>query len=268
MARISTYPNDNRISLEDKWIGTDSVGITTKNFTVESLFVYFQENLSVDVGDLAVIESLQGRLDEIETEFTLTSGDITGLSISSVIKSYVDTQISGINQVTPEQSTKIETSYGWGDHSTQNYLTSFTETDPTVPSHVKSIASSSLTEWDSAYDGIISSVAITINNNDPTDKTITLTRPNHPQGNLTYDFTDYASVGSGGGTDTNDYVTSGSFSEVANVGTLELVVQNQSPNVSITGFDNVYLKASSITVNNASPGISSFAYNAISGAFT
>ena len=44
-----------------------------------------------------------------------------------------------------------DTAYGWGDHSTEGYLTSFTETDPTVPSHVKSITTTNISNWNTAY---------------------------------------------------------------------------------------------------------------------
>lgn len=41
--------------------------------------------------------------------------------------------------------------YTWGDHALAGYLTSFTETDPTVPSHVKTISTTDLTQWGAAY---------------------------------------------------------------------------------------------------------------------
>lgn len=44
-----------------------------------------------------------------------------------------------------------DTAFGWGDHSAEGYLTSFTETDPTVPSHVKSITTTNISNWDTAY---------------------------------------------------------------------------------------------------------------------
>jgi hypothetical protein len=41
--------------------------------------------------------------------------------------------------------------YYWGDHSTVGYLTGFTETDPTVPAHVKSITTTNISNWNTAY---------------------------------------------------------------------------------------------------------------------
>ena len=149
MARINSYPLDDEISLKDKWIGTDGVTFVTKNFSVQQLFTYFQQNLSVDVQDIVVIEDHEARLDEIETEFTIVNSDITGLSAASVIKSYVDTEISGINQITTDQANKIAEAHGWGNHALAGYIT--TETDPTVPSHVKSITTTNISNWNSGY---------------------------------------------------------------------------------------------------------------------
>ena len=53
-----------------------------------------------------------------------------------------------------QDNTKIsnwDTAYGWGDHASAGYLTSFTETDPTVPSHVKSISTTDISNWNTAY---------------------------------------------------------------------------------------------------------------------
>ena len=44
-----------------------------------------------------------------------------------------------------------DTAYSWGNHASVGYLTSFTETDPTVPSHVKSITTTNISNWNTAY---------------------------------------------------------------------------------------------------------------------
>jgi hypothetical protein len=48
-------------------------------------------------------------------------------------------------------SANWNTAFGWGDHSVEGYLTSFTETDPTVASHIKAITTTNITNWNSAY---------------------------------------------------------------------------------------------------------------------
>ena len=48
-------------------------------------------------------------------------------------------------------SANWNTAFGWGDHSVEGYLTSFTETDPTVASHIKAITTTNISNWGSAY---------------------------------------------------------------------------------------------------------------------
>jgi hypothetical protein len=44
-----------------------------------------------------------------------------------------------------------DTAHLWGNHASAGYLTSFTESDPTVPSHVKAITTTKISRWDSAW---------------------------------------------------------------------------------------------------------------------
>lgn len=52
---------------------------------------------------------------------------------------------------TSAQGVKADTAFGWGNHALAGYLTSFTETDPTVPSHVKAITTTNISNWNTAY---------------------------------------------------------------------------------------------------------------------
>jgi hypothetical protein len=52
---------------------------------------------------------------------------------------------------TSAQGTNADTAFGWGNHALVGYLTSFTETDPTVPSHVKAITTTNISNWNTAY---------------------------------------------------------------------------------------------------------------------
>ena len=49
MARISTYIIDTAVTLLDKWIGTDSSGGATKNFTAKSIADLFNDNGSIGI---------------------------------------------------------------------------------------------------------------------------------------------------------------------------------------------------------------------------
>lgn len=44
MARISTYPIDTIVTARDKWIGTDSAGVITKNFSAEDVATYLNSS--------------------------------------------------------------------------------------------------------------------------------------------------------------------------------------------------------------------------------
>lgn len=52
---------------------------------------------------------------------------------------------------TAAQGTAADTAFSWGNHASVGYLTSFSETDPTVPAHVKAITSIQITNWDAAF---------------------------------------------------------------------------------------------------------------------
>tara|TARA_E500000331_G_scaffold29745_1_gene25025 strand:- start:2320 stop:6795 length:4476 start_codon:yes stop_codon:yes gene_type:complete len=75
------------------------------------------------------------------------NGDLTYSSINGQF-TYTPPDLSGIPNAS--KISQWDTAYGWGDHSTEGYLTSFTETDPTVPSHVKSITQANISTWNSA----------------------------------------------------------------------------------------------------------------------
>jgi hypothetical protein len=54
--------------------------------------------------------------------------------------------------ITSTNISNWNTAYGWGDHSTEGYLTSFTETDPVfTASEAANITSTDTSNWDTAY---------------------------------------------------------------------------------------------------------------------
>ena len=54
---------------------------------------------------------------------------------------------TGYSLPTIANQTNWSTAFSWGNHALAGYLTSFTESDPTVPSHVKSISTGDITNW-------------------------------------------------------------------------------------------------------------------------
>jgi len=93
-------------------------------------------------------------------------------------------------------ATNWDTAYGWGNHASEGYLKS--ETDPTVPSHVKSIASNDISNWNSAYGwGDHAQAGYLTSETDPTVpsvlKTVTSTRVSH--WDAAYGWGDHAAAG-------------------------------------------------------------------------
>ena len=80
------------------------------------------------------------------------SGDT--ITITTAVQGIGAADILAWNATTLTVATKEpnwDAAYSWGDHAAAGYLTSFTETDPTVPAHVKAISSADISEWGLAY---------------------------------------------------------------------------------------------------------------------
>jgi hypothetical protein len=59
---------------------------------------------------------------------------------------------AGTYSIVTDNSSNWNTAYGWGDHSTAGYLTSYTETDPVFSaSEAASITSTDTSNWDTAF---------------------------------------------------------------------------------------------------------------------
>ena len=108
-----------------------------------------------------VTSNIQTQIDAItggSTSGTVTSVGVsvpTGLEVAdSPVTSSGTIALSftsGYSIPTTAKQTNWDTAYGWGDHSVAGYLTGFTESDPTVPSHVKSITTTNVSNWNTAY---------------------------------------------------------------------------------------------------------------------
>ena len=78
------------------------------------------------------------------------STDVTGTLASGNIGSHTHV-IADVTDFT-DSSTNWNTAYGWGDHGTEGYLTSYTETDPIfVASDVYSVTTADIGTWTTAY---------------------------------------------------------------------------------------------------------------------
>ena len=86
--------------------------------------------------------------------------EITGLETALAGKqpvgNYITTETdptvpAHVKAITEDEIVNWNKAYDWGNHADAGYLTSFTETDPTVPAHVKSITATNISNWNTAY---------------------------------------------------------------------------------------------------------------------
>jgi hypothetical protein len=142
---------------------------------------------------------------------------------------------SAASGITLTNISNWNTAYGWGDHASAGYLTSFTESDPTVPSHVKSITTTKISNWDTAYGwGDHSSVGY-LTSFTETDPTVpshvkAITTTNISNWNTAYGWGNHASAGyqSASTAITTSNIGSQSVSYAANSGTLTGYAPNQT----------------------------------------
>lgn len=89
MARISTYAIDTVVQLLDKWIGTDSNGGATKNFTAQSIADLFNEHGSIGIvnqNNFKFQTDLTGGRESGTISFTGGGGDNTSFASLTTIK--------------------------------------------------------------------------------------------------------------------------------------------------------------------------------------
>lgn len=130
----------------------------------------------------------------------------TGLSISgspiTTTGTLAVTYTSGYAIPTTSKQTNWDTAYGWGNHASAGYLTSYTETDPVFVAHAAyNVTNTKISNWDTAYGwGNHASAGYATNLDGLSD--VTLTSPSAGQV-LKYNGTawvnDTDSTGGGGG---------------------------------------------------------------------
>ena len=108
-------------------------------------------NTAYSWGNHAGLYSLLGHT---HTFASITSKPTT-IAGYDITDAYTDTEIgnffSGTDSITGYNKSNWDTAYSWGNHASVGYLTSFTETDPTVPSHVKGITTADILNWNTAF---------------------------------------------------------------------------------------------------------------------
>ena len=144
MARITSYSLDQVLTTDDKVVGTDAATGTVRNYTVGNLSSFIN---TANLGNYT--------FDTTQTpgsgtdNFVLTYDNSTGKISLEVAASQAAFNVvedltpqlggtldangqiidMGTNNITDAKVGQWDTAYGWGDHSTQGYLTSYTEAD-------------------------------------------------------------------------------------------------------------------------------------------
>lgn len=134
----------------------------------------------------------------------------TGLSVSgspiTTDGTLAVTYSSGYAIPTTAKQTEWDTAYGWGNHASAGYLTSYTETDPVfTASEAASITSTDTTNWDTAYGwGNHASAGYAADS-----AVVKLTGDQTVGGTKTFSSTITGSISGNAGTVTNGVYTSG-----------------------------------------------------------
>ena len=93
----------------------------------------------------------------VDSNVYITSAALSGYATQTWVNSnfynqgQIDDFFYGNEPILGYNKTNWDTAYDWGNHDEAGYLTSFTETDPTVPDHVKAITETQISDWDRAY---------------------------------------------------------------------------------------------------------------------
>ena len=144
---------------------TVTVGIDRNGNTNHQWTYNVTDDIWIDRGAAMAHNSLDGLNDGnykhlTELEYVVFGNLTDGSDISNILhnhntnyytKANTDSFFAGTTAKAGYNKTNWDTAYGWGNHASAGYLTSFTETDPTVPPHVKAITAASISNWNTAY---------------------------------------------------------------------------------------------------------------------
>jgi len=134
-----------------------------ENLNLNAGHIYLNNNTDVD-GNLGVTGDVTGSNLSISNWNTAygwgdhsTVGYLTSLPTHNHNNLYyteleINEFLDGTNSISGYNKSNWDTAFGWGNHASAGYLTSYTETDPVfTASEAASITSTDTTQWDAAY---------------------------------------------------------------------------------------------------------------------
>lgn len=157
------YFND-VLNLMYVWTGSSWVNVTPSSTVVLSQVTDVTANANeVNVLDVSAQTPTDGNVLTYTTASGLnwaTPTDLVGISnlvedttpqLGGTLDANGNIIDMGTYTVTDAKVGQWDTAYGWGDHSTAGYLTSYTETDPVYTASTWYSTTNNATNWDTAY---------------------------------------------------------------------------------------------------------------------
>jgi hypothetical protein len=181
MARITSYSLDQTITVSDKVVGTDAATGTVRNYTVGELSSFINTaslgNYDFDTTQIPgagtdnfvlTYDNSTGKisLEAAAAQAAFNIVDDTTPQLGGTLDANGQIIDMGTNTITDIKVGQWDTAYGWGDHSTQGYITSETSHADVVvdgdftsqgimlrgaSSGTYSILTDSSTNWNTAY---------------------------------------------------------------------------------------------------------------------
>ena len=135
---------------DDKITNWDSVYLTTEAYSAD----WDSTRTSVFTNS-ADWETAHGWGDHAQAGYLTSFTETDPVFSAHVASNITAQQITNWDHTYTDVSTtsgEWDTAYGWGDHGSAGYLTSFTETDPVFSAHAAAnITTQQITNWDSVY---------------------------------------------------------------------------------------------------------------------
>jgi len=152
------YVNNTQGTAAASWTGIAGKVVNAGNFIGYANSRWYLLGEIADIGVTSVIQGLGTSVDDSIPSEPVVSVDRTetdkwyadkGHNHSGVYEPVINPKNSAFNKSFAGSGSAVTVSRS--DHTHSQYLTDYTETDPTVPGHVKSISTTNISNWNAAH---------------------------------------------------------------------------------------------------------------------